>query len=68
MTTGTVKSFNEAKGFGFITASDGSGDYYAQFASIVTHGFKTLKVGEHVNFVPSTGPHGREAKNIRIIS
>jgi CspA family cold shock protein len=67
MATGTVKWFNEAKGFGFITPEDGSADLFAHFSAIQSQGFKTLKEGERVQFDAAKGPKGPQAQNIRPI-
>jgi len=64
MATGTVKWFNDAKGFGFITPDDGSEDLFAHFSSITMSGFKTLKEGEKVSFEVVQGPKGKQASNI----
>ncbi len=50
MNTGTVKWFNESKGFGFISNDDGSDDVFVHFSSIMTEGFKTLAEGQKVQF------------------
>lgn len=65
MATGTVKWFNEAKGFGFITPADGGKDLFAHFSAIQQQGFKTLKEGQRVSFDVTTGPKGQQASNIR---
>lgn len=65
--TGTVKWFNEAKGFGFITAAGGGEDLFAHFNEIQGSGFKTLAEGQKVEFTIGTGPKGRHAANIRPI-
>ena len=65
MATGTVKWFNEAKGFGFITPSDGGQDLFAHFSAIQEAGFKTLKEGQRVTFDVGAGPKGPQASNIR---
>jgi CspA family cold shock protein len=65
MPTGTVKWFNDAKGFGFITPSDGGKDLFAHFSAIQEQGFKTLKEGQRVSFDVTTGPKGQQASNIR---
>ena len=64
MSTGTVKWFNNAKGYGFITPDDGSEDLFAHFSSIEMEGFKTLKQGQEVNFEITDGPKGKQASNI----
>ncbi|HXU53148.1 MAG TPA: cold-shock protein [Casimicrobiaceae bacterium] len=66
MATGTVKWFNEAKGFGFITPEDGSADLFAHFSAIQSQGFKTLKEGDRVEFDAGKGPKGPQATNIRV--
>jgi CspA family cold shock protein len=65
MATGTVKWFNESKGFGFITPEDGGKDLFAHFSAIQEQGFKTLKEGQRVTFDVTTGPKGPQASNIR---
>lgn len=60
---GTVKWFNETKGFGFIEQASGP-DLFAHFKSIVSPGFKTLTEGQKVEFVVSQGPKGLQAENI----
>ncbi|SOE48977.1 Cold shock protein CspD [plant metagenome] len=62
--TGIVKWFNDAKGFGFITPDDGSEDLFAHFSSIQMNGFKTLKEGQKVAFEIIQGPKGKQALNI----
>lgn len=62
-TTGTVKWFNEAKGFGFIEQSSGP-DVFAHFSAIVGSGFKTLMEGQKVEFTVTTGQKGPQAENI----
>ena len=65
MVTGTVKWFNDAKGFGFITPDEGGEDLFAHFSSVQTQGFKTLKEGQKVSFDVVQGPKGKQASNIR---
>ena len=65
MATGTVKWFNETKGFGFITPADGGEDLFAHFSAIQGNGYKTLKEGQAVSFDVTTGPKGKQAGNIR---
>ncbi len=65
MATGTVKWFNDSKGFGFITPDDGGADLFAHFSAIQAQGFKTLKENQRVSFEVTTGPKGQQASNIR---
>jgi len=65
MATGTVKWFNESKGFGFITPDDGGADVFAHFSAISMKGFKTLKEGQKVKFDIVEGPKGKQASNIQ---
>jgi len=65
MATGTVKWFNDSKGFGFITPADGGADLFAHFSAIASSGFKTLSDGQHVSFDVVSGPKGQQASNIR---
>jgi CspA family cold shock protein len=65
MATGTVKWFNEAKGFGFVSNDDGSGDLFVHFSNIEGNGFKTLRDGEAVEFNTAEGRKGPEATNVR---
>lgn len=64
MATGTVKWFNDAKGFGFITPDDGGEDLFAHFSAIQMNGFKTLKEGQKVSFEVTQGPKGKQASSI----
>ena len=64
MATGTVKWFNDAKGFGFITPDQGGEDLFAHFSAIQGNGFKTLKEGQKVTFDVTTGQKGQQAGNI----
>ncbi len=66
MLKGTVKWFNDDKGFGFISAEDGN-DYFAHFSQINKEGFKTLKEGEEVTFEVTEGAKGPQASNITIL-
>ncbi|MEN3980264.1 cold-shock protein [Acinetobacter sp. CWB-B33] len=63
LTTGTVKWFNDAKGFGFIAADNGS-DVFAHFSQIMSNGFKTLAEGQRVQFSVSKGQRGFQASEI----
>lgn len=65
MATGIVKWFNESKGFGFISPSEGGDDLFAHFSAIQSKGFKTLAEGQRVTFDVTTGPKGLQATNIR---
>jgi CspA family cold shock protein len=65
MSTGTVKWFNDAKGFGFITPADGGKDLFVHFSAIQGSGFKTLKESAQVQFDVAQGPKGAHAINIR---
>ena len=64
MATGTVKWFNDAKGFGFITPEDGGADLFAHFSAVQGNGFKTLKENQRVTFDITAGPKGQQASNI----
>ena len=65
MATGTVKWFNDAKGFGFITPEDGGEDLFAHFSAIQGQGFKSLVEGQRVSFDVTSGPKGKQASNIQ---
>lgn len=65
MATGTVKWFNDAKGYGFITPDDGGEDLFAHFSAIKMDGFKTLKQGQSVTFDLKEGEKGKQADNIK---
>jgi len=64
MTTGTVKWFNDAKGFGFITPENGEKDVFVHFSSIQAGGFKSLAEGQRVEFEVTDGPKGPQASNV----
>ena len=64
MATGTVKWFNEAKGYGFITPEDGSKDLFVHFSGIEGSGFKTLDEGTRVTFEKTQGRKGMQAVNV----
>lgn len=65
MATGSVKWFNEAKGFGFISQDDGGKDVFVHFSAIQGGGFKTLAEGQKVTFDIQDGPKGPQAANVQ---
>jgi CspA family cold shock protein len=65
MSAGTVKWFNDAQGFGFITPDDGGKDLFVHFSAIQGGGFKTLKENDKVQFDVVQGPKGAQATNVR---
>ncbi|MEA3086785.1 CspA family cold shock protein [Paraburkholderia sp. UCT70] len=65
MQTGTVKWFNDAKGFGFIAPDDGGEDLFAHFSEVKSDGFKSLSDGQKVSFEVKLGPKGKQAANIQ---
>lgn len=67
MATGTVKFFNNDKGFGFITPSTGEKDVFVHFSNVVGDGFKSLAEGQQVEFDVAEGRKGPEAQNVRVI-
>jgi CspA family cold shock protein len=64
MANGTVKWFNDAKGFGFISPEDGSADVFAHFSAINSKGFRSLREGQRVSYEVTQGPKGAQASNI----
>jgi CspA family cold shock protein len=67
MATGTVKWFNDAKGFGFITPDDGGEDVFCHHTAIKMDGFRTVAEGQKVQFDVSRGPKGLQASNVSAI-
>jgi CspA family cold shock protein len=65
MAQGTVKWFNDAKGFGFIEPADGSGDVFVHYSAIQGNGFKSLVEGQRVEYVVERGPKGPQASGVR---
>jgi CspA family cold shock protein len=65
MGTGTVKWFNDSKGFGFITPDSGGKDLFAHFSSIAGEGHKSLRDNQKVSFDVTAGPKGDQASNIK---
>ncbi|VAX01132.1 Cold shock protein of CSP family [hydrothermal vent metagenome] len=66
MVTGTVKWFNEAKGFGFITPADGSADVFVHFSAVKSDGFRTLNEGQEVSFNVESGDKGPQATDVQV--
>lgn len=67
MATGTVKWFNDAKGFGFIEPAGGGADVFAHFSAVQMDGFRTLKQGTLVSYELAQGPKGDLAQNIQAL-
>ncbi len=64
MSFGTVKWFNDAKGFGFIAPEDGSADVFVHYSAISAKGFRSLQEGQRVSFEVVQGPKGSQASNV----
>jgi len=64
MATGTVKWFNDSKGFGFLSQSDGGDDVFVHFSSVKSEGFKSLAEGQKVSYEVEQGPKGLQAANV----
>jgi cold shock protein len=67
MKTGTVKWFNDAKGFGFIKPDDGSEDLFVHFSSIKSEGFRSLQENQRVSFEEASGAKGKHAVEVQAI-
>ena len=65
MCNGTVKWFNDSKGYGFITPDEGGEDLFAHFSAIEMEGYKSLKEGQRVTFEVTDGQKGKQASKIR---
>jgi CspA family cold shock protein len=64
MATGTVKWFNDSKGFGFISPSDGSADVFVHFSAVQGDGFRSLAEGQSVTYEVENGPKGPQATQV----
>jgi CspA family cold shock protein len=68
MATGTVKWFNDSKGYGFITPDEGGKDVFVHHSSISGDGYKSLAEGAKVEFEPAEGAKGPEANNVQLVA
>ena len=67
MATGTVKWFNDAKGFGFITPAEGGKDVFVHYSAIAGDCFKSLPEGANVEYETEDGPKGPQARNVSVL-
>lgn len=65
--TGTVKWFDESKGFGFIAQDNNGSDVFVHYSAIQTNGFRSLTEGQKVSFTAAKGPKGLQAENVNVI-
>lgn len=68
MRTGTVKWFNDSKGFGFIAPEDGSADIFVHYSAITAEGFRSLQEGQRVSFEVVQGPKGSQASGVEVVT
>ena len=68
MRTGTVKRFNETKGFGFIAQTDGGEDVFVHYSALQGGGFRTLSEGQTVEFEVQKGPKGLQATDVSVVN
>ncbi len=68
MATGTVKWFNDSKGFGFIEMAEGQEDVFVHHSAIQAEGFRSLIEGQHVSFEVERGPKGLTASNVVVVN
>jgi cold shock protein len=64
---GTVKWFSAEKGYGFITPEEGA-DVFVHFSAIQTNGYRKLEAGEHVEFIITEGPKGKQASDVKAVN
>jgi CspA family cold shock protein len=68
MQYGTVKWFNDAKGFGFIAPEDGSADVFVHYSAISSKGYRSLQVGQRVSYEVKQGPLGQQAAGVQPVA